>query len=412
MKLPEALAPLRHGVFARYMGGEAISMVGTWMQSFTQGWFLATLTSSATILGAINFTAGLPMLALTLAGGSAADRYDKRWLIQGALLVQVITAAAVGVLILTHHVAVWHMFVAAFLVGIATAFEVPAVSAFVPELVPRDQMANAMAIDRSVFHATRLVGPALGGALVEVFGFAMVYLINALSYVPLIAAVLTVPRRPIETAEEKALRSGSMRAGFDYVRADEPTRAMVFLIVAATLFISPFIVVLMPIYAHNTLGLEPKYGGILMGVTGIGSLIGSIGVLAIPNGRRAAALKAGATGVVLGMIALGTATSFMWAVCALIPLLMGLSTCFAVTNIAIQQRAPDELRGRISAVVALAFFGIIPFSGLLVSALADWIGVRTMMLAGAACYGCAAMWLLWGRTTITSAPKLAVGVAP
>jgi MFS family permease len=139
-------------------------------------------------------------------------------------------------------------------------------------------------------------------------------------------------------------------------------------------------------------------------MTGIGSLIGALGVLAIPKGRRATALKFGAAAVTAGMIGLGTARSFTWAVCALIPMLVGLSTCFSVANIVTQERAPDELRGRISAVFSLSFFGLIPFSGLLIATLVDVFGMRVMMCSGAVGYGIAALVLLFGRRALSSAP--------
>jgi MFS family permease len=249
-----------------------------------------------------------------------------------------------------------------------------------------------------------LLGPALGGYFVLKYGFAPVYFANALSYLPLILAVLSVPRRPKGTAEQEELRRGSMSAGIAYVRADSPTRAMVLLVASSTLFISPFIVILMPIYAQKTLALDPSYGGRLMAMTGIGSLIGALGVLAIPKGHRATALKCGAVAVVCGMIGMSMARSFTGAVSALIPMLVGLSTCFSVANIVTQERAPDELRGRISAVFSLSFFGLIPFSGLLVSTLVDVFGMRVMMCCGAIGYGLAALLLLFGRHALSSAP--------
>lgn len=405
MKPTSPFAPLRHAPFARYMTGESISMVGTWMQTFAQGWIMTSLTQSAFVLGALNFTMGLPMLALTLAGGSAADRFDKRLILIGALITQALCAIGIGWLIYTHQIAIWHVFVAGVCLGIASAFEVPAVSAFVPELVPKSEMAPAIAIDRSIFHATRLVGPALGGLLAGKLGIATLYFINAATFLPLGLAVLSVPRRIAGTAAEEEARRGSMGAGIAYVRADEPTRAMVLLIIASTLFISPFIVIMMPIYARVTLGLAEDRMGLLMAVSGIGSLIGSLSVLSIPHGRRALALKCGAVLVVAGMTGLGLAPSFGYAVSALIPMLVGLSTCFSVANIVIQERAPDEIRGRVSAVAALSFFGLLPFSGLLLSWFIDHLGMRTSMVCGAAGYGLGAGFLLFGRHQLAAAPK-------
>jgi MFS family permease len=205
------------------------------------------------------------------------------------------------------------------------------------------------------------------------------------------------------------MRRGSMKAGIDYAKADRPTRTMILLVASSTCFISPFVVILMPIYAQRTLGLDAEHGGWLMACTGIGSVIGAMGVLGVPKGHRATALKCGATVVVCGMIGLALAQKFVWAVISLIPMLIGLSTCFSVANIVVQERAPNELRGRVSAVFSLSFFGLIPFSGLLVSFLADVIGVRSIIWAGALGYGCAAMLLLFGKHVFASAPPTPPG---
>src|SRR6478735_5650919 len=130
MKIPAALSPLRHGPFARYMTGEAISMVGTWMQTFAQGWVLTTLTTSAVTLGLVNFAAGIPMLLLTMIGGSFADRYDKRIILHCALVVQILLALFIGWELAHGQIEIWHIFVAATLLGITAAFEVPVISAF------------------------------------------------------------------------------------------------------------------------------------------------------------------------------------------------------------------------------------------------------------------------------------------
>ncbi len=377
-------------------------MIGTWMQTFAQGWVLTSLTKSAMVLGAIHFAAGMPMLLLTLAGGSLADRYDKRLILHAALVTQIISAVAIGWLVYSNQIAIWHVFVAAVVLGIAAAFEVPAVSAFVPELVPPKEMAEAIAIDRSIFHATRLVGPAVGGFLVSTLGVAAAYFANAFSFLALGGALLTIPRRPAGTAAEEEKRRGKISEGFKYVRADAPTLAMVLMIAAATVFASPFVVITMPVYARVTLGLGPDQMGLLIACTGIGSLIGSLGVLSVPRGSRAFAIKCGAALVVAGMSGLAGAKSFGFAVAALIPMLIGLSTCFSLANIVIQERAPNELRGRISAVAALSFFGLLPFSGLLISWLIDVIGMRTTLFTSGLGFGMAAAALLAGRRELAS----------
>ena len=374
-------------------------MTGTWMQTFAQGWVLTGLTSSALVLGGVHFAAGIPMLLLTLLGGSFADRYDKRLILHGALLTQMLLAAGTGWLLATEQIAIWHIFVAAIILGITTAFEVPAVTAFVPELVAKEQMANAIAIDRSVFHATRLIGPALAGYLVGKVGVSSAYYLNAFSYFALILAILTIAPRKRGSLAEEEKRKGAIHEGLLYVKEDEPTRIMVLLMAAMTCFASPFLMITMPLYARTTLGLGPDRMGLLMAISGVGSFAGSIGLLSLTHRARMPVLRLAAASATIALFGLAWAPSFNAAAVSVVMLTLGLSTAFGLANIVIQERAPDYIRGRVSSVAGLSFFGILPFSGLLNTAVADLIGIRAGLAAGAVCYGLCAV-LLLGRTQI------------
>jgi MFS family permease len=386
------------------MAGEAVSMVGAWMQMAAQSWLLTTLTQKAWVLGAVSFAGGIPMLLLTMVGGSFADRFDKRRILYVVLATQIALATLVGWLVATGHIAIWQILVVTTLLGIAAAFEVPAVSAFVPELVANEDISKALAIDRSVFHATRLIGPALGGWLIGKFGVPTAYYMNALSFFALIAAISTIASRPRGTDEEEEQRKGPMREGLAFVRNDAPTRAMVLLMGGMTIFISPFLMIIMPLYSRIELGLGAEEMGTLIGISGFGSFVGSLGLLSIPKGRRALFLKCGATAVTIGIGGLALAHSMFTAGASLIVMTLGLSTSYGTANIVIQERAPDAIRGRVSAVAGMAFFGILPFSGLIVSSLADVVGLRLAMGCATAGYALTAAVLLLGRRQLSSAP--------
>jgi MFS family permease len=160
----------------------------------------------------------------------------------------------------------------------------------------------------------------------------------------------------------------------------------------------------MPFYSRFTLGLGPDKMGWLMALSGVGSLTGSLGLLGIPRGRRALAVKLGAGAATVALAGMSRAPSFWWAAASIILLALGLSTCYGTANIVIQERAPDELRGRISAVAALSFFGLIPFSGLVVTRVVDLFGMRSSMGACAIGFGLATTLLLAGRRQLSSAP--------
>src|SRR5712691_7700379 len=222
-----ALRVLRPGPFRRYIIGSAISDTGTWMQVMAQGYVMSTLTNKALLLGMANFAAGLPMLALTMVGGSAADRFDKRKILLITQYVQIALAVSMGYLIWSGKIEMWHIFVFAALLGISNSFEMPALSALVPELVKRDEIQSAISIDRSVFHGSRVVGPAIGGYLISAWGMASAFFANAISFVALIIAIMSLPERRRGTAEEEEKRTTGIKDGFRYIAKDKPSLAMV-----------------------------------------------------------------------------------------------------------------------------------------------------------------------------------------
>ncbi len=284
----DAMRLLRPGSFRRYIIGSAISDTGTWMQVMAQGWVMSTLTDKALLLGMVHFAAGFPMLLLTMVGGSAADRYDKRMILLITQVVQIALALTIGFLLLQGTIVIWHIFVVAVLLGTSNSFEMPALSALVPELVKKEEIAGAIAMDRAVFHGSRLAGPAAAGLMISAWGAASAFFVNAFTFVALIIALFTLPARAKGTAEEEAKRSSGIKDGFKFIAADKASLAMIFLIATTTVFIFPIISVMMPLYVKNVLGLGADRFGFLMASSGIGSVVGAIGLLSVPRTRRAA----------------------------------------------------------------------------------------------------------------------------
>ncbi len=377
------------------MAGEAVSMLGTWMQQMAQGWVVAGLTTSAFSLGMVNFCAGLPMLALTMFGGTVADRHDKRAILVIAQIAQMVLAIGIGWLVARGEIALWHILVAGVLLGITTAFEMPAASAMVPELVEKDEMRAAIAVDRSIFHATRLLGPAIGGWLIGTLGTSSAFFVNAASFLALLAAVLTLHPRPQGTKAEEELRQTGMIEGVRHVRRDRPTLAMLTLLAISTACISPFFMVLMPLYSRHVLHFAAEAHGFLMGSSGIGAFVGSIWLLGIAAHRRPLYLRVALATICVCLLGLSAAQALWQAVIAMIGLTLGTSTIFGLANTIIQERAPDAIRGRVSAIVGLSFYGILPFSGLVVSAFSDLVGLRTAMAFAGVLYGVAGTALLY-----------------
>jgi MFS family permease len=389
-----ALRVLRPGSFRRYIIGSAISDTGTWMQVMAQGYVMSTLTNKALLLGVAQFAAGLPMLLLTMAGGSAADRFDKRKILLTTQYVQIALAISIGLLILSGKIQIWHILAFAVVLGISNSFEMPTLNAFVPELVKRDEIQSAIAVDRAVFHGSRVVGPALGGILISAWGAAWAFFGNAISFVALIIALFIIPPRQRGSVEEEEKRASGIKDGFRYVAKDKPSLAMIGLIAATTVFIFPIITVMMPLYVRLVLGMGADKYGYLMGASAVGALIGAIFLISIPRDKRVPFMMVNVGIVACAIFSLSRAPSFRLATALLIFNSLGLAMNFGLANTIVQERAPDYLRGRVSAVFMLSFVGLMPVAGLGITGLSDLIGMRTALAIAAVCYAAIALIVL------------------
>ena len=378
--------PFPNPPFIRYIIGEAISMTGTWMQAMAHSWVVVGLTTSAVMVGWVNLAGGLPVLALSMIGGLYADRYDKRAILQICQVVQIFFSLLLGYLVAQGDIQIWHIILASFLLGISGAFEMPAAAAIVPELVGRANVAKAVAFDRAVFHGTRLIGPALAGFIVGHYGASFAYYINALSFLALMIALLTLPKRAKGTVAQEEKRKHGIGEGFRHVINDRPSFAMILLMATNTVFVFPVMVILLPLYAKYTLQLEPQQLGWLMLSSGLGSLTGSIAVPFVKHKWRPNLIILAVTLICIALLSLSMADVFLWAAGSLVCLALGVSTLIGISNIVIQERAPEEIRGRVSAVASLSFFGLLPFAGMVTSVLADVWGMRPTLLTSACAY--------------------------
>jgi len=402
-----ALRVLRPGPFRRYIMGSSISDTGTWMQVMAQGYVMSTLTNKALLLGMANLAAGLPMLLLTMAGGSAADRFDKRKILLATQYVQIALAISMGFLIMSGKIEIWHILAFAAVLGISNSFEMPTLNALVPELVTRDQIQSAIAVDRAVFHGSRVVGPSLAGIFIGAWGAASAFFFNAFSFVALIIAIFTIPPRPRGSAEEEHKRASGIKDGFRYVLKDRPSLAMIGLIAATTFFIFPIITVMMPLYVRLVLGLGANRLGFLMGASAVGSVIGAIFLISIPRTKRVPFMMLNVVIVGCAIFGLSRAPSFYVATGLLIFNSLGLAMNFGLANTIVQERAPDYLRGRVSAVFMLSFVGLMPIAGLGITGLSDAIGMRSALAIAAVCYAVIALTVLARVRQECSQPALA-----
>jgi MFS family permease len=388
------LALMRQGPFRRYIIGSAISDTGTWMQVMAQGWVMSSLTNRGFLLGLAAAAAGVPTILLAMKGGEAADRYDKRKILIWAQVVQIVLALVLGFLVYSGRIQIWHVIVLAFCLGTCIAFEMPAINALVPELVKREEIATAIALDRSVFHGSRLVGPSLAGIFVGWWGAASAFFCNAATFFALIIALASLPPRTVGTVEEEEQRKTGFKEGLIYVRKDRAILCMIALIAATTIFIFPFLSAMLPLYVRNVLNLGPGPMGYLMAVSGSGSLLGALGLLSVPRHLRFRFMTGAVIVVGLALCSMARSDGFVFSAISMGVLAIGLSANFGLASTIVQERAPAPLRGRISAIFGLSFFGLTPVGSLLTPAFADLVGLRVALVFGGIIYATLAVLIL------------------
>jgi MFS family permease len=385
---------LRQGPFRRYIIGSAISDTGTWMQVMAQGWVMSSLTDRGFLLGLAAAAAGVPTILLAMKGGEAADRHDKRKILIWTQVVQIFLALILGFLVYTGRIQIWHVIVLALCLGTCIAFEMPAINALVPEIVPKDQIATAIALDRSVFHGSRLVGPSVAGLFVGWWGAASAFFCNAVTFLALIIALASLPPRPIGTAEEEEQRKTGFKEGLVYVRNDRTILCMIALIALSTIFVFPFLSAMLPLYVRHVLHLGPEPMGYLMAVSGSGSLLGALGLLSVPRHLRFRFMTGAVIVVGLALCSMSRSDGFVFSAISMGVLAIGLSANFGLAATIVQERAPGPLRGRISAIFGLSFFGLTPVGSLLTPAFADLVGLRIALVIGGLIYGTLAVLVL------------------
>src|SRR5438132_286026 len=334
-----ALGVLRNAPFRRYIIGSLISDTGSWMQVMAQGWVMATLTNKAIWLGMANLAAGLPMLLLTMVGGAAADRFDKRKILLTTQYVQIALAIGIGLLVMSGKIAIWQIFIFAAILGVSNSFEMPTLSALVPELVGREQIQPGISLDRTVFHGSRMVGFSLAGIFIKTWGIACAFFANAVSFIALIIAILSLPPRTKGTAKEEEQRASGIKEGFRYIAKDKPSLAMIMLIAIQSFCIFPIITVMMPLYGKLVLHLGPDRVSYLMGSSAVGSIVGSLFLISLPRGKRVPVMMVCATGITGAIIGLSRAPGFYLATALMIINSLCLAMNFALCSTIVQERA-------------------------------------------------------------------------
>lgn len=396
MALPVTLRALRYRNFQLFFGGQIISLTGTWMQNIAQAWLVYRLTRSSVQLGAIGFCGQIPVFLLAPLGGITADRFSRRHIVIATQAASMVLALTLAALTLSGAVRIWHLFALSAILGAVNAFDVPARQAFLLDMVERRDLMNAIALNSSMFNASRVVGPAVAGLLVATIGEGWCFFANGVSYIAVLAglAAMRVPWH------ERQAQTGSplnrILGGFRFVIHNTPIHALLILLGVVSLTGMPY-TVLMPIFAGQVLHGGATALGVLMGATGVGALTGAL----LLASRRD--LKGLNTWVAMSAMGFGaclvafSASRNLWLSAALlVPVGFTMMIEMGSSNTLIQSMAPDELRGRVMSVYSMMFMGMAPFGALLAGWAAGRFGApATVGVAGAICVAAAAVFRAW-----------------
>ena len=339
-----------------------------------QSWLVYRLTGSAMLLGFVGFASLIPVFLLAPIGGAIADRQSRHRILIATQVAAMLLAFVLAALTLTHRIHVWHLFVLAALLGVTYAFYVPAASAFVVDMVGKEDLMNAIALNSSLVNGARIVGPAIAGILVASIGEGWCFLVNAVSYIAVIIGLLMMSITPHRKVRLPGSPLSDIIEGFRFVWNTSPVRALLLLLGAVSLFGTPY-AVLMPIFADRILHAGASGLGLLMGASGIGALAGAMSLAARSRLRGLGRWVAGSTaGFGVGLILFSLSHSFWLSAVLLLPVGFTMMVEMAASNTLIQAMVPDNLRGRVMAVYSMMFMGMAPIGALVAGSLANRLG--------------------------------------
>lgn len=385
---------LQHRNFFLFFSGQGISLIGTWMQRVALSWLVYRLTDSAFILGIAGFANQIPTFLLAPIAGVLADRWDKHKIIIFTQSLSMLQALLLAGLVLANLIEVWHVLALGALLGFINAFDIPVRQSFVVEMIEdKKDLGNAIALNSTLVNSGRLLGPAIAGLLIMLLGEGLCFLLNGLSYLAVIAALLAMKFKP---AAKRAVAKNlwtELREGYRYAAASPSIRSTLLLLALVSLVGVPYMV-LMPVFAEAILHGGPNTLGFLMGANGVGALLGSM-FLASRSGQADLERWIVIAAVIFGggLIAFSFSATYWLSLLLLIVIGFGMIVQMASSNTLLQSRVEDSKRGRIMSFYTMAFMGMAPFGSLLAGTLANQFGAPAAVLLGGVCCVAAALFL-------------------
>lgn len=373
--------------YALYFGGQFVSLVGTWMQQVALAWFTYTLTNSPLMLAVVGASSQLPSLLVMPFAGVFADRLDRKKVIVVTAILSMIEASILAFLTLTNQIQVWHLIALGLFAGVINAFDMPTRSAYVYDLVERpEDLPSAIAMNSTLMNITRLIGPALAGFVVAMLGTGMCFLINALSYIGVLWALLAIKTESTAKTKEAKSVINELIEGFNYVRNSAPVRSLI-------MHLGIFGVggmayaMLLPVYVKH-IGGDSNTLGYLMSASAIGSLCGTLFLASRKSvlglGRW---IVASSFGYSIFLMIFAFTTNF-WAALLVLPIIGAcMMLQMASINTILQTIVDEDKRGRTMSLFTMAFMGAAPIGSLAAGAIADRIGLPyTLFGCGVYCF--------------------------
>lgn len=377
-------ALLRHRNFRYFWIGQTVSLIGTWMHQIAQGWLALELSNSAFIVGAVSAAASFPVLALSLIAGVVADRYSKLRIVMIGQALLAIEAVVLWVFVATGHITIPWLIVLAAINGVVAAFEIPARQSLLVDLVVREDLMDAIALNTSSFNLARIIGPSIAAAVIAAFGLAWCFALNAVSYAAVLAGLGLVRLAPWKPPRHRTSPLQTMREGLRYLITTRELSILMKMVAVFSVFGLPYLT-LMPVLARDALGLQAAGYGLLMTMTGIGALAGALFLAAVGSRIRRGRLFA-ISALVFPVLLIAVALTPISTVVGALLLLAGLSMILntALANGLIQSIVPDALRGRVMAAYVMVYVGFSPFGSFLAGSIARVTSVEWAIGGGGA----------------------------
>lgn len=377
-------AALQHPNYRLWFRGMLVSLVGTWMQNTAQGFLVFELTNSPAYLGYVAFASGLPSWFFTLYGGVIADRISRRRMIIITQSSMMVLAFIQAILVFTGIVEAWHILILAFFLGIANAFDAPARQSFVVEMVNRDDLTNAIALNSTMFNLATVIGPAVAGLMYAWLGPAWCFTLNGISFIAVILSLVMMKLPPRESTSLEGQAYALLQEGFQYTKSNVNILGILFLVGTVSIFASGMLT-LIPAWSVNILQGDATTNGLLLSARGFGSMLGGLFIAWLSQYQvKGRALSAGSLILPVVMILFSLTKDTFLSLAFLVGIGFGFMLVVNNANAVLQSSLPDNLRGRVMSIYVMVFFGAQPIGSLLAGELAERAGEQLSVLVSSA----------------------------